>query len=121
MGDNYVFGENVLRDFLMQLQLLGNDISSQDFQEGIEENTKYILMNMGVHPEDMQYLDFKFKKYGEGHVRLMPKNIVTALWFIGVFPENCETAFLTNSVIYYGLKYKFNKKTKRLTWERIKE
>ena len=121
MGDNYPFGENVLRDFLFQLQLLGNDISADEFQEGIEDNTKYILSGMGVHHIDLQYLDFKFKKYGEGHIRVMPNNIVSALWFIGVFPENCETAFLTNSVIHGGLRYKFNRKTKRLSWEKIKE
>ena len=121
MGDNYVFGQNIIRDFLFQLQMNGNDLAHPDFKEGIEENTKYILAGMGVRHEDLHYLDYKFKKEGVGNIRVLPNNIVSAMWFCGIFPENCETAFLSNTAIYNGMKYKFNRKTKRLSWEKIKE
>jgi len=121
MGSRYEFGENILQDFLFQLQINDNDITHKDFQEGIMENSMFLLEGIGVHYEDLQYLDFGLKKEGVGSVRVMPCNIVTALWFSGIFPENCEVAFLNNSAVIGGLKYKFNKKTKRLSWVKVKE
>lgn len=121
MGNSYEHNRNMLNDFLLQLQLLGNDIAAPEFKEGIEENTMFMLQGMGIPYEDLQYLDFKLKKDGEIYVRVMAHNIVSALWFSGIFPENCESAFLNNSAVIGGIKYKFNKRTKRLSWERIKE
>lgn len=121
MGSNYEFGINILRDFLLQLQLHDNDITHPDFGEGILENVMYLLQGMGVPYEDLQYLDYGLKKEGAEKVRIMPHNIVTALWFSGIYPESCENAFLNNSTVIQGLRYKFNKKTKRLSWVKVKE
>ena len=120
MGSSYEFGNNILCDFLLQLQLLGNDITHKDYQEGILENSMYLLQGIGVPYDDLQYLDFGLKSESPAHVRVLAYNIVSALWFSGIFPENCEVAYLNNSTVIGGIRYKFNKKTKRLSWVKVK-
>ena len=122
MGDNYKWGDNPVQDFLFQLLLLGNDLTHSELEDGITENIAMILTYMGIKPGEItQYLEYKIKKDKGIHFRVMPNNIVSAMWFTGIVPENSETVFLNNSAVYKGNKFKFNKKTKRLTWAKLKE
>ena len=88
----------------------------------ITNNIASILSYMGAKPNDInQYLEYNIKKDKEIRFSVLPNNIISAMWFTGILPENCETAFLNNSAVYRGNQFKFNKKTKKLTWMKLKE
>lgn len=120
MAKIYEWGSSPIRDFLLQIMLLDNDITDLKYNDGITDNINFMLAHMGVDRHDLLYLDFKFKEPKKGHVRVIPNNIVCAMWFIGALP-NCDRTFKNNYAYFNDRKYKFNKKTKRLTWERIKK
>ena len=121
MGTLYKWNENPLRDFLFRIILLGDDITDKKIKEDIDDNINFLLSSMGVNERDLHYLDFELKKGYNDTVRVIPKNVISALWFISILPNNCNSVNKKNSIIFYGKQYKFNKKTKRLTWKSVKE
>ena len=121
MGEKYNWGENLINDFLLQLIFLGNDITNEKFILEIKNSIMIMISEMGVDANDLYYLDYEIKKNKSGIIQVIPGNIVCAIWFIGAVPNNCDFVFKENYVIFKSRKYKFNKKTKRLTWEKLKE
>ena len=125
MGDDYVWGVNPVQDLLFQIMMSIEDdldLSDPQVNEGVENSLIVLLTSMGVDPMDVhEYLDFKFKKIGRGYIKALPNNIVTAMWFVGAMPKDCEMVYLHNTAVYSGHEYKFNKKTKKLTWKPIKK
>ena len=121
MGKVYKWNESPLRDFLLQIMLLDNDVTDSKFKDDIKNNISFMLSHMGVDNYDMRYLDFNLKEHKKGYVKVMPKNIVSAMWFIGALPPNCNNILKDNFVVFNNKKYKFNKKTKRLTWKKVKK
>ena len=117
MGDRYEWGNNPVRDFFLQLLLLGHDITSEEFHKGIEDNIQYIIYQLGVRKEDLPYLEFNIKKTKEIHFKVIPDNIVTAMWFAGFFPDDPDLFYSKNSGKFGGKIFKFNKRTKKLTWK----
>lgn len=121
MGRLYEWDENPLRDFLFRVMLLDNDITDSKYEEGIETNIEFILSHMGVNDYDLRFLDYKFKEKKKGYIQVQPQNLVSAMWFIGALPYNCNIVNKRNSIDFNGKTYKFNKRTKRLTWVNIKK
>ena len=122
MGDNYVWGVNPIKDYLFQVMTYGADISDPKMKENLETTIITILDAMGVDTIMVsEYLDFKIKKEKGDFVRVVPANIVTALWFSGILPSDCDTVYIHNKCRFDGKIYTFNRKTKRLKSEKIKE
>jgi hypothetical protein len=118
MGNRYEWGNNPIRDFFFQLLLLGHDITSKEFEKGIEDNIQYIIYQLGVRKEDLPYLEFNIRKSKERYFKVVPDNIVTAMWFAGFFPDDPDLFYTNNSGTFGGKRFKFNKRTKKLTWKK---
>ena len=79
-----------------------------------QEIYEYLTMRM-YNSEDVNYLDFDIvsDKYVD-LVRIKAKNLVTALWFCGIFPEDNERIVEKGKYRYLGKEYSFNENTKKL-------
>jgi len=113
--------ENPIRNFLFQLMILDYDISNNELYDSIFENIVFILEQMNISSESIIYLEYKIKKIKKEHIKIIPENIITALWFAGILPYDCDSVYNKNEIEYNDRIYKFNKKTKKLTWKKIKK
>lgn len=67
------------------------------------------------NPEDVDYLDFDCASdLKVDYLDIKPKNLTTALWFCGIFPDNCEIVENWGKYRYLGKEYSFDSKTKKL-------
>gem|GEM_PF-6442411 len=76
-----------------------------------EENIIYLYQEI----YDVDYLDFDIESDKEiDFIQIKAKNIVTALWFCGIFPNDNEGILDKGKYRYLGKEYSFNKRTKKL-------
>ena len=113
MGSEYKWSENPVRDSLLQMIILGVDISDKEFLRELYEIISLSVENYVVNKEDLVYLNFKINK-SEEHFKLIGNNIITALWFCGILPKNPTHVMEANECHYNGKIYTFDKKTKTL-------
>lgn len=115
--------QSPIRDFLIQLMILGYDISDDESFDAINENISFILENMGVEQEHLIYLDYEIKAVEDdsNHINILPNNFVTGLWFSGVIPLNPSVAYKNNELKYNGKLFEFNKETKKVITKEIEE
>ena len=114
MGSDYVWGQNPIQDTLLQMIMIGVDISDEQFKN--ELNTIFSLI-IEIHlknREDLVYLDFKVKKLGVGGFKLIGNNIVSAMWLSGMMPRNPQAVMDANECHIGGKTYTFDKRKKVL-------
>lgn len=117
MGSEYVWGRNPFRDFFLNSLLLDVDISSKKEKKDVDRALKVMLENFLINPEEIVHLDFEITNKN-GHYRIKGKNMLTALWLIGLIPAD-GTEFIDgrkNSFTLGEKKYTYNNKTKELTY-----
>lgn len=117
----YLYGENPIRDYFMNLMMSGADLADESMVEDVFYSIAHILQHMGVEEEDLDYLDFKIKRIKGNNYKIVPNNIVCALWLSFKFPFNIYHAYDTNKVKFDNIEYRFNKKTKKLSWQKVSE
>jgi hypothetical protein len=68
-----------------------------------------------VGQRNLRYFEYDLKhdKIGE-MTTIAPTNIICALWFIGIFPENISEVFETNRFETTEFIYTFDEKSYRL-------
>jgi hypothetical protein len=103
--------------------VLGYDITHYETINTIDETIVYLLENMGVNHEHINYLDYDIEPVDNDidNIKVIANNIITALWFSGIMPLDCDLIYKNNQMQYNGKLYKFDKQTKKLTWSIIKE
>lgn len=108
--------EYVLADIILAKMLFhGSEVKKQYMQEGIRaECFSYLNMKLNNN-QYLNHFDYSLDidKFGN-KVEIVPENIITALWFIGIFPLHINVVLKENTYYYKGFKYTFNKKTKKL-------
>lgn len=119
MNTVYRWNINPFQDLLLRTLMFDVDISDKKLKREINESLCFILENILYNEEDIIYLDFNITNKN-GHYKITGKNILTALWFSGIFPQDCESVLNNNNIIIGDKKYMFNQKTKNLTIEIIK-
>jgi len=120
MGRTYRWNENPFRDFLFRSMLYGTDIGDKEFEADIYVGFATILEYFVPNKYDTQYLDFEIKN-NDGHYKVVAKNAISALWISGIFPNNPKQVLETSEFILEDIRYKFNAKTKKLTYKFIKK
>jgi len=114
MGRTYDWGVNPFQDYLFTLMLNDVDIGDveyeNDFYGAFIRMLNYLLRN----ENDSQHLDFEIRKK-DGYFKVVAKNAITAFWLSGIFPRDPEVVMKTNEYVIDNIKYKYNKKTKKLT------
>ncbi len=104
---------NILLEFYNDLLL--HDFNFKKYEE-LYVNTLYMLeFFCGVSEKDARHLDFDVK-FGcdNNDIKIIANNILTALWFSGVFPNNPTECLNKNKCVNNDLVYGFDKKQKKL-------
>jgi len=120
MGSDYKWNINPFQDFLFEIIMNDIDITNKEMKLDIQIAFSRILEYYVPDKFENQYLDFELKNK-KGSFKVTAKNIVTALWLSGIFPKNPKKVMDANEFIIENLKYKFNTKTKKLTYQLIKK
>lgn len=115
MASKYVTGYNPVQDFLFQSMLYGVDILDKKNFVDIQSAIVYILQNVLKNENDVIHLDFEIKG-NKNYIKLIGKNIITALWLSGVFPQNVDEILNKNKYVIDNISINYNKKTKKLTY-----
>jgi len=118
MGKIYSWDENPFQDFLLILMINGADISNKNLEVDIYVRFLTILEYFSENKRYDEYLDFEIKK-NDIRFKVIPKNILTALWLSGISPQNFENVLNSNKFRTDNGEYRFNEKTKRLTYKII--
>lgn len=119
MGSKYLFGENVFSDIFMYTILNRFDLNDQEVQDNLKNNIENILLEINIDPDDLKFLDYNINIDDVYH-KIIPNNIVTAMWLSGFIFNDIKKIYVENSFTYKDKIYSFNKKTKELTWKKIK-
>ncbi len=121
MASKYEVGYNPLQDFLLQTIIYGVNISDKKLKMDILQSFVLILETILENPNDVVYLDFQITSK-DGHYKVTGKNIVSALWLSGIYPvNNLDKLVDRESITINDREYKFNKKTKKLSYVTIKK
>jgi hypothetical protein len=115
MASKYVTGYNPIQDFLFQSMLYGLDLSDKKHFVDIQSAIVYILQNVLKNENDVIHLDFEIKG-NKNYIKLVGKNIISALWLSGVFPQNVDKVLNDNKYIVDDISFNYNKKTRKLTY-----
>ena len=120
MGSRYKFGINPFQDFLFTSILYGANIADKEFEADIYVGFVTILEYFVSDKNDVQFLDFEVEGK-DGYFKVVAKNAITALWLSGIFPRNTRQVMDTNEFVMENMKYKFNVKTKKLSYRLMKK
>lgn len=99
------------------LEYYDNEIKKEEVLNAIHDELYVYLSFVLDNTSDIEYLDYELKinKLAD-RIDIKASNIVTALWFIGKYPLNASLAINKNECRIQDKIYKFNEKTKLLTW-----
>jgi len=118
MAKIYRYNENIFKDLMLNALMFDEDISSKrfrsDFQNEIIDILGYVLTDIN----DVKYLNFDITN-DDGYYKITAYNILTALWFSGIFPIETKEILIKNSFQYGNIHYKFNKKNNTFTYKNV--
>lgn len=120
MGKSYSWDVNPFQDFLFGSIMNGVDVADTEIETEIYVAFYTILEYYVPERAENQHLNFEIKNK-KGDFKVVAKNILTALWMSGIFPDFPKKVLDNNEYINENMKYKFNKKTKKLTHQSIKK
>jgi hypothetical protein len=115
MGELYNWGYNPIQDFLFNAVINNVDISDKKMRNDLDNTISYILETSFENENDGAYLDYDIVKTGNKY-KVIGNNIITALWFLGIPLSDVRSIIDNNSVIIGDRRYKFNNKTKKLSY-----
>lgn len=118
MAEVYKFDRNPFSDYLVSAIIMGYDISDDESMNEIYSAFGGMISTYHGNVNELRYLDFDIVNKDK-YFRVMPKNILTALWFVGIFPRDSKKVMDENTFTIDGEKFTFNKKTKRLKIDEI--
>lgn len=118
MGRTYQVNLNPFQDFLFVSMMNGVDLSDKEYEADIYVGFITILEYIVPDKNDTQFLDFEIKGK-DGYYKVVAKNAISALWLSGIFPKSPRTVMNNNEYIMDNIKYKFNARTKKLTYQLI--
>lgn len=120
MGSIYSWNTNPFQDFLFRSLLYGTDIADKKFEADIYVGIGTILEYFVGDEKDFEILDFEIKKKND-YFRVVGKNAMSALWLSGIFPNDPKKVMETNEFVVDNMKYKYDIKSKKLTYRLIKK
>ena len=115
MAKIYRYNENIFKDLMLNALMFDEDISSKRFRSDFQNEVLDILGYVLTDNKDIKYLDFDITN-DNGYYKITAYNILTALWFNGIFPIETKEVLINNTFQYENKHYKFNKKTNQFTY-----
>jgi hypothetical protein len=107
MGQLHKQNENFFTDYLLFPLLKDLDISDKNLKGEIYSTFFYFLENVLEDETDLQYLDFDITKKDD-YYKLIAKNLVSALWFSSIFPDDPTSVLDSNIFVLDNKKYMFD-------------
>lgn len=109
---------NPLKDTLLYLMMVGDLPKTEELYE------LFLIILVGenhIKDDDVKYFDFsvKYENESKDNVTIIPKNIITALWFCGFFPEKPEQVIKKGEYQLGNDVYSFSKTKKILTHKKL--
>lgn len=120
MGSLYEFNINPFQDFLFMTLMYGGEIADKSVEEDIYVGFTTILSHILNDENDARFLSYEIRKT-KGHYKIIADNMVSALWLSGIFPKNLNFVNEKNRFVLDNIEYKFNPKTKKLTFQSIEK
>lgn len=121
MGNKYEWNINPFQDFLLASLLYNTDITDKELEIEIYVAFSSLLNYIASYSEkELELLDFDIKKR-KNKFMIIGNNFISALWLSGIFPENPKQIINKNEYLVDNKNYKFNTKTKKLTYKIIKK
>lgn len=114
MGKIYKWDTNPFQDYLFRIILYGADISDKKYEAEIYTSFIAVIDYLTGDRNNSQHLDFEIRKKGV-YFKVVAKNAITAFWLSGIFPRDPAIVLETNEYVIDNIKYKYNRKTKKLT------
>lgn len=109
MAKYYKFNENILQDALFENLLNNIDISTKNFQENLKKDIESFLKKILKDETFIKNLDFNIVN-DDNYYRVIANNLITALWFSGIFPLNIGEIIIKKIFIHEDKIYEFDKK-----------
>lgn len=116
MGKHTSYDDNPLGSVILNIMLLmDKKVKSESFKNLIRLKCFETLKDILNNPQQLVYLDFtvKFDRFGD-KCEIIPENMISALWFCGVFPEDAEEVITDNKFHLENGYYKYYDKTRKL-------
>jgi hypothetical protein len=119
MASNYTWGWSPLNDFFVGLILNGTDLTDNKLKLSIDIECSKLLAPHLNNPKDVVYLDFQILgDDDDGHIIINAKNILTALWLIGMIPNDSEGTLASNKLVIDDGEIIYDKKKEILIFKR---
>ena len=118
MAELYRYGRNLIQDLLFNIIIITED----KFEKQIDKITNSIdsfIYEIVNDDHDFKFLDYEIEIYNHYYIKIISNNIITALWFSGIKPDNCNDVYRENSLKLDDKIYSFNKKKKKLIVKQI--
>ena len=121
MANKYYYGWNTMTDFLITLIIEGLDVTNPNLKSTIEKEFGNFLQMYLINPKDVVFLDFEIvEKNSETPITIIGNNILTALWLMGIIPNDSRKTLEENIFEMDGTSYFYNSKTRKLTIKKLK-
>jgi len=121
MGSKYQKNINPVNDIFLDMMMSGYDFSSKKSHQELYSMMLYVLEGSLYNESDMRFLEFDIKTQHNGSlVKIVPDNIICALWFSGIIVENTSKVVEENKFVFDNKSFSFNKKRKVLKVAKIK-
>jgi len=116
MGRQISYNENPLGSIVLEVMMLMNKkVKTDSIKNLIRLKCIETLKEILYEPQQLIYLDFtvNFDSFGD-KCEIISNNIVTALWFCGIFPVYVEDIIVENKFYFEYGYYKYYDKIKKL-------
>jgi hypothetical protein len=113
--------ENILRNLLLHELFISERLWDQQFFDELHEYCIDVIIDIYKTAYDKEIdvnkyynMNIKYENFGD-NVQIVCDNIISSLWFSGVFPpDNLDKIMLLNKFEFNKKLYSFNKKSKKL-------
>ena len=119
MASDYIWNINPFQDYILASITQGIDVTDKEIESDIFVVFSSMLAYMVGESSGIELLDFEIKKRKD-KITVTGKNVLSALWLSGIYPENPRRVMNTNEYKIKNIKYKFNTKTNKLTYRKLK-
>jgi len=121
MGELFDVDTNPLADILLAAMMEDGEklLDEENIIYLYQEIYEYLTMTI-TKMDDVDYLDFDIvSDKSIDFIQIKAKNMVTALWFCGIFPDDNKEIDRKGKYIYMGKQYSFSKRMKKLKVETL--
>jgi hypothetical protein len=115
MANRYIMGYNPIQDFLFQSMMYDVNLSNKRKFVDIQSAIVIILQNILDNECDIIHLDLEIRG-NKNNVKVIGKNIISALWLSGIFPKNVNDTLKRNEYKIDNIIFKYDSNNHKLTY-----